>query len=394
VAPASASTNLLTQGKPIGGRPVARTMRDGTQICQAFQHGKCGAKGKCMQGVHRCGVVIRGDRVCGLGHAAKDCTGGKKCTSSCCRLISLQRPLIALLSHGRGRSRGSSTMVALHHNHFARSSTRRAYQGQGLEPSLCRQPGLRMGFGGNRAAGGAGRGIYSREPRPEPTLGSAPAWSNACGSQGDGATRPTLCAGWSSSQVAATAPQPGRDRRLAPMACQHSHDPKEWPVERATGRFYPSKEEAEYTAPLCFALAVAASWRAVRTGRAVLRDWLLLDPRAMREWAMAPVALSVGLRLRGAQAQGLPVRAQAQAVLGERKFLPDAHIYVSMGHHSHRLACSKWAASEIPGLPHYVAHIHQSGLFDQLEELEGMTLVCDCAIEVPCEADVLIGLLF
>ena len=69
---AAASTNLLTQGKPIGGRPVARTMRDGTQICQAFQHGK----GKCMQGVRRCGVVIRGDRVCGLGHAAKDCTGG------------------------------------------------------------------------------------------------------------------------------------------------------------------------------------------------------------------------------------------------------------------------------------------------------------------------------
>ncbi|CAJ1421509.1 unnamed protein product [Effrenium voratum] len=65
---AAASTNLLTQGKPIGGRPVARTMRDGTQI----QHGK----GKCMQGVRRCGVVIRGDRVCGLGHAAKDCTGG------------------------------------------------------------------------------------------------------------------------------------------------------------------------------------------------------------------------------------------------------------------------------------------------------------------------------
>ena len=63
---------------------------------------------------------------------------------------------------------------------------------------------------------------------------------------------------------------------------------------------------------------------------------------------------------------------------------------------------SKWAANEIPGihcggddwLPHYVAHIHQSGLFDQLEEMEGMTLVCDCPMEVPCKADILIGLLF
>ena len=58
------------------------------------------------------------------------------------------------------------------------------------------------------------------------------------------------------------------------------------------------------------------------------------------------------------------MRAQAQAVLGEGKLLPDAHIYVGMGHHSHRLACSKWAANEISGiycggdnwLPHYVAH--------------------------------------
>ena len=153
---------------------------------------------------------------------------------------------------------------------------------QGLESSLSRQPGLCMGFGEIRAAGGAGWGIYSREPRPEPTLGSAPR---------------------------ATRARNG-------CATTHSHDPKEWePVERAAGRFYPNKEEAEYTAPLCFALAV-------RTGRAVLRvsrmltvecvgrreDWLQLDPRAMREWAMAPVALSLDLRLRGSQAQGLPVR--------------------------------------------------------------------------------------
>ena len=264
-------------------------------------------------------------------------------------------------------------MVALHHNYFARSSARRAYQG--LEPSLYRQPGLCMGFGGNRAAGDARRGIYSREPARslhwalEQRMWQSGRWRDKTYS---------ACAGWSSSQIAAPAP-PGQDRRLAPHGL-------------------PASTRAMSIQPRCALLHRMPTVECV--GRR--EDWLLLDPRAMREWAMAPVALSLGLRLRGAQAQGLPVRAQAQAVLGKRKFLPDAHIYVGMGHHSHRLACSKWAANKIPGihcggddwLPHYVAHIHQSGLFGQLEELEGMTLVCDCAMEVPCEADVLIGLLF
>ena len=60
---------------------------------------------------------------------------------------------------------------------------------------------------------------------------------------------------------------------------------------------YPSKEEAEYTAVLAFAIAVSASWWAVRKGLATLQvprmpafiavgrreHWLDMDPRAMRE---------------------------------------------------------------------------------------------------------------
>ena len=60
---------------------------------------------------------------------------------------------------------------------------------------------------------------------------------------------------------------------------------------------YPSKEKAEYTAVLAFAIAVSASWWAARTGLANLavrrmpafisvgrrEHWLDMDPRSMRE---------------------------------------------------------------------------------------------------------------
>ena len=95
-----------------------------------------------------------------------------------------------------------------------------------------------------------------------------------------------------------------------PLTCHHSHAPHEWtPYLQGGQTIYPSKEEAEYTAVLAFAIAVAASWWAGRVGRAKLNvprlpqfecvgareDWLDLDPRALREWAMAPLALGLGL---------------------------------------------------------------------------------------------------
>ena len=75
-------------------------------------------------------------------------------------------------------------------------------------------------------------------------------------------------------------------------------------------RVFPSHEEAEYTAPLAFAIAVSTSWWAVRTGHAKLRvprmpptesvgrreHWLYYDPRSTRSWAMTPLAIQLGLR--------------------------------------------------------------------------------------------------
>ena len=55
-----------------------------------------------------------------------------------------------------------------------------------------------------------------------------------------------------------------------PLTCHHSHAPNEWTPYLQEGQtIYPSKEEAEYTAVLAFAIAVAASWWAGRVGRAI-----------------------------------------------------------------------------------------------------------------------------
>ena len=49
--------------------------------------------------------------------------------------------------------------------------------------------------------------------------------------------------------------------------CHHVHDPQEWTPYTCDGRrIYPSKEEAEYTAVLAFAIAVSASSWALHKG--------------------------------------------------------------------------------------------------------------------------------
>ena len=50
---------------------MAKVLKDGSKICQAFQHGQCKSKPPCTQGQHRCGLVVTKERVCGAsGHGA------------------------------------------------------------------------------------------------------------------------------------------------------------------------------------------------------------------------------------------------------------------------------------------------------------------------------------
>lgn len=75
----SQAISQFTLGKPINGRSVAKVMRDGTKLCQAFQHGQCKSKTGCAQGQHRCGIVTKKERVCGSpGHGASTCRNASK----------------------------------------------------------------------------------------------------------------------------------------------------------------------------------------------------------------------------------------------------------------------------------------------------------------------------
>ena len=61
-------------GGEINGKQFAKVMRDGLQLCQAFQRGECKAKGSCKGGAHRCGIVLKKQRVCGSStHGASQC---------------------------------------------------------------------------------------------------------------------------------------------------------------------------------------------------------------------------------------------------------------------------------------------------------------------------------
>ena len=99
--------------------------------------------------------------------------------------------------------------------------------------------------------------------------------------------------------------------QIIPAGCHHTHNPNEWkPFRDSSGGWvYPSSEEAEYTADLAFALAVALSWWATRTGRAKLHvprapspqeagnrcGWEQLDPQTLRSLVFPSTAMRLGL---------------------------------------------------------------------------------------------------
>ena len=199
-----------------------------------------------------------------------------------------------------------------------------------------------------------------------------------------------------------------------PLDCHHSHDVQEWAPHSHHGEhIFPSKEEAEYTAPLAFAIAVAVSWWACRTGRAVLHVPRMpaVEQHGRREdWPPSTQRVGNGSTgyhsgpptLDEAERARVPVRACTQDVIQSDGLLPPGHIYVGRGHHSHRLPTTCWKSPVTPGhdcseddwLPRYVEFICGSDLWYQLPQLHGQVLVCDCPWQSLCEADILAGLVF
>ena len=193
-------------------------------------------------------------------------------------------------------------------------------------------------------------------------------------------------------------------RVLPPLVCGHVHDPGEWtPVQLDDGsRFFPSKQEAEYTAHLCFTLVAACSHWAVAQGLAVFKitrmppmqtsgDWrplLHLAPEVFRQLAMPALAAFLGLSV----VRDAPTRQQVLDLWIPQASLPTDVVYIGHGHFRHRLPCSKWENPFVEGRdgsPHevllrYMEWFPSSPLFQQLHELRGMTLACDCSPDQFC----------
>ena len=209
--------------------------------------------------------------------------------------------------------------------------------------------------------------------------------------------------------------------RLWPdMRCRHLHHPQEWTpqVDEDGKTWYPSKEEAEYTACLVFHIVYSVSAWACRVGKAKMaiprrppvectgdrREWLQLNTNALRSWAMIPMALAVGLdigEITKEESRGvIPSRHQINGKLGQT--LKADEVYIGHGHHSHRQKASKWASPFTVGqhgtteecLIMYTGHISSSHLAEEIDELIGKKLLSDTPSNMPCTADILIAMVY
>ena len=73
--PPALGPSSFALGKSVNGKKVAKIMKDGTKLCAGFQQGQCKTKPPCTNGAHKCGVVLRAERVCGApSHGASTCT--------------------------------------------------------------------------------------------------------------------------------------------------------------------------------------------------------------------------------------------------------------------------------------------------------------------------------
>ena len=77
------------------------------------------------------------------------------------------------------------------------------------------------------------------------------------------------------------------------------------------------------------------------------RQWLSLDPRETRSWAMLPHAISLGLTIPlSFTPKELPVRMQ----IPKPPFEFQTHmVYIGQGHHTHRKRVSVWSSPYTTG---------------------------------------------
>ena len=152
-------------------------------------------------------------------------------------------------------------------------------------------------------------------------------------------------------------------------SCHHTHSRSEWTLYRAAdGEWhYPSSGEAEYIADLAFAIAVALSWWAVRTGRAKLHvpraptvqdtgnrvGWTDMPPQVMRSWVVAATAVRLGLRPPAARpGQWFPEEDKAKVTCWRKHVTATSPagnaVYVGQTEGCSRSPRAKWASHSCP----------------------------------------------
>ena len=77
--------------------------------------------------------------------------------------------------------------------------------------------------------------------------------------------------------------------------------------------------------------------------------WLAFDPRALRSWAMTPLALTLGLMpLEASERSRVPERRHISEVDAVNGQLRAGHGYVGSGHHCTRVKRTKWSPPFTP----------------------------------------------
>ncbi|CAE7815841.1 unnamed protein product [Symbiodinium sp. CCMP2592] len=414
-------------GKSVNGKKVAQMMKDGKRLCQDYQEGRC-AKGKQCPDLHRCGVVLKGERVCGSAkHGASSCKQKAEATPSLgseAPASPTSIPVMADLFSGPNAPLSKAFLfcgwqclpvdLKLDSSHDLANPLRQASLAAQLQQVDFIAAAFDYSHQELRAGHPARPSVGSVRENPANSLHwllpqevqsfQSGLWQDK--------HYDTCCWGGARYKRQRLRHNLQEIADWPAIQCHHIHGKGEWDPQSLDGKhWFPSQEEAEYTAPLAFAIAVSASWWAARVGRAKLAVPRMPVPgcvgkhglASIREhWAMAPLALSLGLTPPcDEEANRIPQRRAVAEIQREDGSLPPGAIYVGQGHHSHRLPRTKWAAPMVAGhdcpfdefLPRYVQHI-KDNLGDQLPELFGKTLVVDEITAWPSEGDALAGLVF
>ena len=153
-------------------------------------------------------------------------------------------------------------------------------------------------------------------------------------------------------------------RSNAFVVCRHVHSATEWErVREASGRHaYPTKEEAEFTADLAFAVAIRLSAWAVKRGRAKLslprwtikpqetgrRDFLVsLPPELLRREAMVGIGLRLGLSPPAELACSIPARRSLAEGFAPTTFRHA--VFIGAGNLSYKMVAGPLAPRFFPG---------------------------------------------